>query len=92
MERFYKYKVAWCPTCDQGWVEIIKEVENNETTFYVECSECSQAWATPDDVNKPGGKYLFVNDHEKISSPPHIEEPTAEEIDSLGWEKYIIKN
>lgn len=32
--EFYKNKVAWCPICDQGWVEIYKD-KNTKNLFVV---------------------------------------------------------
>ncbi|UPM54803.1 hypothetical protein [Gottfriedia acidiceleris] len=47
--NYYKNKVAWCPICDQGWVEIVKDVVTND--LFVYCNECESEWNQPSEVN-----------------------------------------
>ncbi|GGI12881.1 hypothetical protein [Gottfriedia solisilvae] len=75
-------KVAWCPICDQGWVEIVKDVETNE--LFVMCDEYENEWNQPSEVKS------FTTRTENNAN--RVTTPTDEEIKSVSWEKYIIKN
>lgn len=46
----YENKVKWCPICNQGWVEIVKDI-STETLFCC-CSECESEWNTPFNIEK----------------------------------------
>jgi hypothetical protein len=76
------YKVAWCPICKQGWVEIVKDVVTNE--LFVMCDECENEWNHPSDVKSFKAR-TEINDN-------RVTIPTDEEIQSVNWENYIIKN
>lgn len=78
----YKNKVAWCPICNQGWVEIVKDVETNELLLM--CDECENEWDQPSEVKSFNAR-TEINDSRVTS-------PTDEEIQRVNWEKYIIKN
>lgn len=39
------YKIAWCPICDQGWVEIVKDSKTSQ--LYAYCTECETEWNDP---------------------------------------------
>jgi formate dehydrogenase maturation protein FdhE len=78
--EWYKNKVAWCPICSQGWVEIVKDVETKE--LYVMCDECENEWNHPEKVEVSKAK-TETNDN-------RVMKPTDEEIRSANWEKYII--
>lgn len=73
----YQYKVIWCPICDQGWVEIMKDIGNKK--LVLSCSECE--WENPEDI---------VVSYEEEEGCENIGSPTDEEIKRFGWEKYII--
>jgi hypothetical protein len=77
----YEFKVAWCPFCDQGWVEIVKNTLNGELILM--CAECYTIWKNPEDIplNKPAiGQEIG-----------RVEVPTMEGIRAAGWDKSIIK-
>lgn len=81
MGRFYDNKTAWCPVCNQGWIEILKETTTGK--LFVCCSECETEWDNPKDVKRLEGtdsKYGPSND------------PTQEEIKQMGWDIYIINS
>lgn len=77
----YDNKVAWCPICNQGWVEIVKEIDTG--IFFCCCNECESEWDDPENIKKE-----TVNWPEKYGK---ICDTTAEEIEQLGLDKYIIK-
>lgn len=79
MRNQYQNKVKWCPICDQGWVEIMKDIDNNK--LFLICSECESEWGNPEAI--------FVS-NEKEQLCENISAPTDEEIKKMGWEKYTI--
>lgn len=76
----YRFKVAWCRVCKQGWVEIVQEISTGRLFF--RCDECETCWDYYEDIQNPN-----TGEHEKYG---RIEEPTYEEIKKKGWEKYIL--
>lgn len=74
------FKVAWCPICEQGWVEIVKDIDTNK--LYVLCDECENEWETPMDINKTNAQTEIVNNR--------VTSPSLEEIKKINWEKYIL--
>lgn len=81
MARIYKNKVKWCPVCNQGWVEIVKEIETN--TLFCFCWECESEWDSPAEIEKN-----TCNFPEKYGM---ICDASADEIKAKGFEKYIIE-
>jgi uncharacterized Zn ribbon protein len=79
MEHF-RNKVAWCPICSQGWVEIVKDVGTDD--LYVLCDECLNEWNHPENIEVSTAR-TEINDN-------RVNTPTDEEIRSANWEKYII--
>ncbi|WP_026478303.1 hypothetical protein [Alkaliphilus transvaalensis] len=79
--NIYKYKIEWCPICNQGWVEIVKDKATNE--LFVCCSECESEWESPDHVKS---KKLATHD-----IYGQTDEPDYDEIVKRGWENYILK-
>jgi transcription elongation factor Elf1 len=81
---WYKNKVAWCPICNQGWVEIFKDKITN--LLFVCCDECEALWEHPD----------FIKEVDLATSTFDFEyeivEPSEEEINIRGWDKYIIND
>jgi len=78
----YEFKVAWCPYCDQGWVEIVKSVISGKLCLV--CSECDTVWSKPEDVRL---------DHPAIDQEiGRVEVPTLEVIQAAGWDKNIMKD
>jgi formate dehydrogenase maturation protein FdhE len=82
MTEWYKYKVAWCPICSQGWVQIVKDVVTKE--LFVMCDECETEWNHPENVQQSKAK-TDTNDNLATT-------PTDDEIRSANWEKYIVNN
>ena len=77
----YENKVKWCPICNQGWVEIVKDI-STETLFCC-CAECESEWNTPFNIEKS-----TCNLENKFG---FIEDPTYDEIEKMGWDKYILR-
>ena len=46
----YENKVKWCPICNRGWVEIVKDISTS--TLFCCCTECESEWSTPFDIEK----------------------------------------
>ncbi len=76
-----KYKISWCPTCNQGWVTIVKEIETQKLFLY--CWECETEWNKPQDV-----KDINIGTHDQYG---RIEEPSYEDIQKKNWEGFIIQ-
>ena len=74
-----KYKVSWCPVCNQGWVEIVKE--ENTGMLFLCCDECEAEWTNPDEIGIPykGSRFKFGK----------IIEPSYDEIVDKGWKNCI---
>ncbi len=77
----YKYKVASCPICNQGWVEIVKDKTAGK--LFVCCRECESEWDSPESITN---RDLATHD-----TFGQITEPEYDEIMQRGWGKYIIK-
>ena len=81
LNNFYDFKVAWCKICDQGWVTIVKDPVTNQ--YSVMCEECETEW------DHPLHAQLEINS----KAPEHqVVTPSAEEIQQIEWDEYIIKN
>ena len=81
MNNYYKNKVSWCPICEQGWVQIVKEKVSGQ--LFVWCDECDSEWYSPNDVKQ---KEMATRD-----TFMEIEDPTDSEIAAKGWETFIIR-
>ena len=46
------YRVAWCPICNQGWVEIVKNRKSG--LLYLCCDECKAEWTNPEEIGVLG--------------------------------------
>lgn len=72
--------VAWCPYCNQGWVDIEKDSGNG--TLLLVCEECDTTWEKPTDI--------------ELDNPIHYEftgnlkTPSINEIKEIGWDKLLI--
>ena len=77
----YKYRAAWCPVCQQGWIEFVKDIATG--LIYLCCNECEVEWSNPEDIfdSNKGTRFKYGNSIE----------PTKEEILSKGWGRYIIE-
>ena len=78
----YEYKVAWCPFCEQGWVEIVKNTADEH--LWLCCAECFTFWEKPEDIaaEKPA-----LNISLELVVPP-----TRQEVEHAGWDGHIIKD
>ncbi|WP_409368471.1 hypothetical protein [Lysinibacillus sp. 38-6] len=93
----YEFKVGWCPFCDQGWVEIVKNQMTEELLLY--CNECNTNWKTYDDFKKDDIPAYF-RQYEEVEFEVDCEaefsfniiKPTYQEIINIGWDKYIFKD
>ncbi len=77
----YEYKVKWCPICNQGWVEIVKDIET--ASLFCCCSECETEWNEPSNIDKK-----TCNSTNKFGL---IENPDFSEVKGYGWDKYILQ-
>lgn len=77
----YGFKVKWCPICDQGWIEILKEIPTDK--LVCGCDECESGWDSPDNINRSNSTWCVYN--------KECAEPSAEEIENSGWSKYVLK-
>lgn len=73
------YRVAWCPVCNQGWVEIVKEEKSG--LLYLCCDECEAEWTNPEEIRVcgKGSRCRFGQ----------VVAPALEDIKAKGWERYI---
>lgn len=69
--------IEWCCICSQGWVEIVKEKETG--LLYCRCSECEAEWSEPSQVKMVPPMLSWFG---------KVVEPTLEEIQQRGWDKY----
>ena len=76
----YDYKVKWCPICNQGWVEIVKDSYSGE--LFCCCSECENEWDDVDTINRNSCNYPYKHGA--------IEDPDIAEIIEKKWDKYLI--
>lgn len=82
MNNDYKYKVTVCPFCNQGWVEIVKEIDTG--VLYLCCNECEIEWDSPNDVLSKikGARFRYGK----------VTEPTFKDICNKGWQDYILND
>jgi hypothetical protein len=75
-----KFHIGWCPFCNQGWIDIVKDSSQNRMLLL--CDECFTTWDNPTDIqlNNPM-KYELLN---------KLETPSLNEIQEMGWDKLII--
>lgn len=76
------YKIASCPICKQGYLEIVKEEKTGK--IFICCDECEIEWETPEEAigGRNGTRFKFGK----------VIEPTMNEISILNWQKYIQSN
>ena len=74
------FHIGWCPFCNQGWVNIVKDTSSNNLILL--CDECDTIWNSPDDfkLNNPITREFEVK----------LEVPSISEIQKVGWDKLII--
>jgi len=74
------HQVAWYPFCDQGWVNMVKEISSNK--LYLCCAECETQWIKP-------SKNL-ENECLPFDTFGKYTNSTIEEIKENNWEKFIL--
>lgn len=72
-------KVKWCPVCNQGWVQLVK---NNNDKIYLCCSECETEWEAPEKIEINNGTQGKFGDSIDMS---------MEEVVNIGWDKYLLE-
>lgn len=74
------FHIAWCPFCNQGWVNVVKDSGNNK--ILLSCDECDTTWLAPSDIalDNPTN-YNFVG---------KLEMPSLEEVQQIGWDKLLV--
>jgi transcription elongation factor Elf1 len=82
--EYYKNKVAWCPICNQGWVEIYKDKKYKN--LFVSCDECESMWEHPNEISNVDLAILTFETEIEISHP------TEDDILKKGWDKYILNS
>lgn len=78
-----KYIVSWCPVCDQGWVEIVKEIESGD--LFCCCDECMCEWNHPTHITTQAAVACAVRSAWGVGC-----DATDEDIAANGWQKFII--
>ena len=81
MNNYYKFKVSWCPICEQGWAQIVKEKESGQ--LFVWCDECDSEWPSPNEV-----KNLDLATRGNFSE---IEDPSEQDIIANDWGRFIVE-
>ena len=75
-----RYKIAWCPLCEQGWVVIVKDKHTSQ--LYAYCTECETEWNDP-------AKGIKEESCLPFGAFGQFVPPTFEEISKSDWYKYI---
>jgi len=75
----YKYKVKWCPVCNQGWVEIVKDDLTGEPLLC--CDECEAVWNTPEKIE--GNNYFRAEI--VVVEPREIDIEKCRQMECMGW-------
>lgn len=73
------FNIGKCRVCNQGLLEIVKDVEKNK--IYICCDECEAEWDDPRDalVNENGTRGKFGK----------IVYPNQDEINKMNWDVMI---
>lgn len=67
--------VAWCPFCNQGFIEIVKDSANGKLLLL--CAECDTTWDKPSDIKLDNPtNYKFTG---------KLEIPSMREVQEIGW-------
>ena len=74
------FHIAWCPFCNQGWVDIVKDPPNDE--LFLLCNECDTIWDKPIDI-----KLCNPNLDKSVNK---AETPSTTEVKEVGWDKWLI--
>lgn len=74
----YDFKVKWCPICNQGWVQIVKEKETGN--LFLCCEECESEWNNPEQI---------LGEKATRDVYGYIEDPTMDEVKEKKWDSYL---
>ncbi len=75
----YEHKVKWCPVCNQGWVEIVRDSAKKQ--IYLYCNECETEWSNPKEIRDDNGTHDVFQTCEKV---------TITEVEEKGWQIFLI--
>lgn len=78
MDNQFEYKVIWCPVCNQGWVEIVKDKETQK--LFLCCSECETEWLDPSNIK---------NDNGTQDNFGQAVNPSIDEIKNKKWDLFM---
>lgn len=76
----YRY-IDECSDCGQGLILIVKDKITNKLILI--CDDCESMWRSPE---------LFYRNQGRISHDANVDlskDVSIEEINSLGWQKYV---
>ena len=74
------FYIAWCPFCNQGWIEIVKDPGNGKLLLL--CTECDTTWDKPGDIESDNPMdYGFIGTSEI---------PSINEVQEMDWYKLLI--
>lgn len=75
------FHVGWCPFCNQGWIDIVKEADSNK--LFLLCMECDTLWEKPEDIEiaRPLVDYHFSGVSIELE---------LKEIEVRGWTDFLI--
>jgi hypothetical protein len=74
------FHISWCPFCNHGWVDIIKDSGNDK--MFLLCYECDTTWNSPEDIIEDNPvEYNLVG---------NLKIPSLKEIQEIGWDKFLI--
>jgi hypothetical protein len=81
MNNLFRFKIGWCPFCDQGWAQIQKDPAVGD--LIVVCSECDTVWSSPEHFKNgiPIKGYQFKT---------RVFAPHWDEIINKGWSRFLL--
>ena len=74
------FKIGWCYICNGGWVSIMRTPDYH---YFCICENCRAQWDTPEDFFEKGGR--------PVEDYPTQVRVTREELDRIGWSKYLYQ-
>jgi transcription elongation factor Elf1 len=77
-----KLHIGWCPFCDQGWVNAVKDSGNSK--IFLLCYECDTIWDTHEN--------FLLGESNNYNLVGEVEIPSPKDIEDYGWDKLIIDN
>lgn len=74
-------KINWCPICDQGWIQILKEKQSG--TLFLCCDECETEWLSPSEIQRENGSQGRFGESASASQ---------QEAETMGWDKFAVNS